>query len=155
MSFDWGGFTGGIIGTLGAFGAVQYSFWKQRKIDRPFLDKKRLDIINVIRGTLDKYWWEINRFEAEDITDVFIKSNSIVATLEGYLGIAIESNNSIGSIILETIEELDKTGNEYSRQERTNQNLLEYLNAILELLSRRISKCDELKEKILKNYKSK
>lgn len=63
MNFDWGEFTGGIIDTVGAFGAAWYFFWKQKRNDRPIRERKRLELIRVLRSTFDKHWWAAQEIE--------------------------------------------------------------------------------------------
>ncbi|OKP91511.1 hypothetical protein A3842_02895 [Paenibacillus sp. P3E] len=152
MSFDWGGFAGGIVGTMGAFGAAWYTFWKQKRNERPGREKKRLELISVIRSTLDKHWWSMAGMEAEKVQDVFDKTFEITNEVNNFLGSAIETDSELASLILNIVDGLNILGNDYSRREKTDKNLQSYQDDIWNLLGSKITDCDHLRDIMLKRY---
>lgn len=154
MSFDWGGFTGGIIGTMGAFGAAWYTHWKQKRNEQPLRDRRSLELIDVIRSTCDKYWWELHGHLFENISDLFLKTNEINKSLSTFLSTAIELNSPLVSLILRTIEELNGVGDKYAKLERTDTELFNSGTDMLEVLAQKINECDKLKNELLDQYKT-
>lgn len=154
MSFDWGSFTGGVVGTLGAFGAVYYSMYLQKKKEKPLIIKERLQVIDAITSNLDRYWIELTVEDLVNYQEAFQITISITNSLREFLTKALDNEGQIVTYLLNTIDELDDLGNGYSKKERSKDNLWNFQTDLLHLVSTRRSGLKEMKEEIFSKYKA-
>lgn len=152
MSFDWGGFTGGIIGTMGAFGAAWYTMWKQKKNEKPMIDQRTREIIVGIRNTCDKYWWAIMREDFEDTSDAILKTNEIISSMKVYLSAAVGTNGLLVLLVLQTIDGIDNLVDNYTRNVKTDESLKSLTQAVLLVLASKIEECEQMEKELLNRY---
>lgn len=153
MGFDWGSFTGGIVGTLGAIGAVKYSMHLQEKKEKPNKIKQQVQIIDILIGIFERNWVEINKEPLDTYENAFEKTITIVNTLRQYLTVALDSDRELVSFLLGAIDEFNKTGNDFSQRERSRDELWRFQTAILTVIGFKQSDLRKMKEKLFSEYK--
>ncbi|NQX43985.1 hypothetical protein HQN87_01470 [Paenibacillus tritici] len=127
MNFDFGGFTGGIIGTIGAFGAAWYTLKKQERSKRPAVYAKTIAesrfLFNLLRG----FEWDITlatkRVESieEDprlnLLEVKYLVRDHLKVLEEHIPKAIETDLRIASSLMDYVSELDDLNYKYRKDD--------------------------------------
>lgn len=83
-------------------------------------------------------------------SDIFIKSNEITVEISNFLGLAIEVDEDIASLIINFADSLNEIGNDYAKRERSKENFFNYQTDILSLLGLN-TECDDIRKNILKN----
>lgn len=152
MSFDWGGFTGGIIGTFGAFGAAWYTIWRQKKNEEPLTDERSREIITAIRTMCDEYWLKVVVEKFKNTNDVYKKTSEINTNLRLHLSAAIGTDKSLVMLILQITGEISNAVQIYTENKEADNSLEEVEKRILRVLNANARKCDLLEAKLLNKY---
>lgn len=148
MSFDWGGFTGSIIGALSAYGAAVYSFKKQLKKEEPTRKRETYELSLKINQTLSLAWSELFTCTAS-MRHIFEKVIEYQTLLKYHLPEAIETSPELVRILHESIERVDDICQKYSREERSDENIVKCKNEILNTWGLNKKDCDDISKKIL------
>lgn len=101
MSFDIGGFLGGVIGTIGAFGIALWTFRHAKKKDEP-IQKKRQLLIGLKVYNILFYYPLIVKKSDSTMDDIFraIRQH-IMNPLEELLPDGIEAGGEVAKILID------------------------------------------------------
>lgn len=143
MGFDWGGFTGGIIGTIGAFGVALYTLKNQNKKEKPAMFKRQYRLMLKVKSILVRSKIELIPFQNNSIrlNLIMLKVYEYKDLLEELLPEALEVDRDIHNSIDKFVDTIILTNDEYNR--RTDEEGIneEYLKRYNELADSMISYC--------------
>ncbi|PAD73899.1 hypothetical protein [Paenibacillus campinasensis] len=147
MDFDMGGFLGGVIGVLGAYGIAVWQLRNQREAEKPSKDRKTYVLATILRQELNLAWdyFVTEDFRFGELFRCVLRMNN---KLQEYLPEAIEADKRLFSLITQTIDGLSAISEKYSRQARTHENFMAYETELLTYAEVMRRKCDELIEEI-------
>lgn len=135
LGFDWGSFSGGVIGTVGAFLAAKYTMKKQEEKDQPKIDKSRYLIASKLLGKIDAVGWRlVNNLDKTtgDLMNIVI---AFLFELEDIIPDAIEVDRSFVKIIEDIKLELSVFNKELwpklTQEQKTMAEYTMHTNAIL------------------------
>lgn len=149
MTFDFGGFLGGLIGVVGAYGVAIYSFKKQTRSEKPAKNRRIYDLSISISQTLDLAWWDVDSEDTYKFSQLMKKILDNTYELKKHIPQAIETDNRILKVITETIESIDCISKKWSAASRTHENYIGYQQEILNIFTSNKKICDEISSGIL------
>ncbi|MGG4503847.1 hypothetical protein [Paenibacillus polymyxa] len=155
MAFDIGGFLGGIIGTVGAFGAAIYSLKKHQKNEEPSKNRKVYDLCISVKQKLNEGQNDIWVQDQDKINGLMKSAINLNLELRRLIPDTIETDHRLTSIIQKCRNDLESLGKEYQLLPKTFENIEKYEELLTELITRADSECDRIIDDILAVYESK
>ncbi|KOP64377.1 hypothetical protein AMS62_03210 [Bacillus sp. FJAT-18019] len=155
MGFDWGGFAGGVIGTIGAFGTVMFSNYLQKRREKPLKDKQRLKVVDIVTKTINQFWWDTNFKQHDKFSEAINETREFYSKLNSLLLIAIDTDQRLVSIILTTIEQLEGIGKDFVAFDDSREAVHQYQTELMEMLRVREDECNKIRDEILNTYRDK
>lgn len=150
MGFDLGSFTGGIIGSLGAYLVARYTIKEQSKKEQPKIDKNRYNLCSRIESEIDKLEWNLVGGDFENHSESMEMIILFLSEIKKIIPDAIEADSEI----VKLLNDIDRDVRNYNIinwpekpvRERTNAT---YVKEICGLLRRYKEALFTIKHKIV------
>jgi hypothetical protein len=147
LNFDLGGFTGGIIGTLGAFLSAFFIFKKEQSLDKPRKDKDRYIMANSINKEISNLQIDLI-YKLSESQAILTKSvNDTMYNIAEYLPEAIMTDKELVEIIHTTKEDILDFNEMWAKQFNTEKS--DYVFAVNGYLHKISVKCNKITEEII------
>ncbi|MBY3623721.1 hypothetical protein HGO21_29855 [Acinetobacter sp. CUI P1] len=148
MSFDWGGFTGSIVGVIGAYAIAVYQLHKQEEAQEPLKHKKTYELCIKLSQQLNSAWsfFGTENFQFSEAFKNVVQFNNQMQT---YLSEAIESDKRLVTLINVTIEGLSDISKKYSTKPKDYNHYMAYEGEVIVFTEVMRQKCHEIRDEIV------
>jgi DNA repair ATPase RecN len=151
MSFDWGGFTGSVVGVIGAYAIAVYQLRKQEKAQEPIKHKKTYELCIKLSQQLNSVWslFGTENFQYSEASKNVVQFNN---QLQNYLSEAIETDKRLVNIINQTIGGLSDISKKYYAKPKDHNNYIAYEYEVIFFAEVVRQECHEIRDEIMRLY---
>ncbi|MFD5019975.1 hypothetical protein ACFWMP_13825 [Paenibacillus sp. NPDC058367] len=152
MAFDLGGFFGGIIGVLGAYGVAIYQIKKQREADKPSSSRKIYELCEEVEEVLKNGWYEV-QLQNADYSGLFRDTFNLGMDLRKKIPLAMETDSRIYKIIEDIVKELEELGVQNLSQSNNQVQMVIFRDQIVMCVDNASERLNIIRDQVLEDIR--